>query len=150
MASSSYCTLIIKLNDGSSFVWSGEDGDSPLFTVPERAAELLAKVNSVESLKDFILKRVSAVDDPEYAKELYLSRCKEFDDSLSSVSAIEDIRSFSLEWAEYDPSDGLPPEVGCEAENLEYVFASKTCTITDEPDPEFIEDLYDFFGDLFF
>lgn len=103
----------------------------------------------MESLKDFILKCVSAVDDSESAKALYLNYCEEFDDSLSSVSSFEDICSFGLQWGEYDPADGLPPEEGCEAEKLEYVFATKTCTITEEPDEEFVGDLSDYFDRFF-
>lgn len=144
MASSSFCILTISLKNGKEITWAGEDGDSPFFQVPNNAEELLTNVHSIDALIEFILKCASAYEDFNWAKEQYLEVCKEFNASLRKVSEFESIRTLSLSWAEFDPSDEY---LTCEM--LEYNFITQECRIRDDSDESYIQELYDNHSYLF-
>jgi hypothetical protein len=97
-----------------------------------------------DSLVDFILKCASAYEEFNWAKKQYLGICKEFDDSLRSVSNFEDVSALCLSWAEFDPSEGY-----VEGEILEYDFTTRECKIRDDSDESYVQELYENHSYLF-
>ena len=136
MASSSFCNLTILLKNGREITWAGENGDRPFFQVPKNADTLLPEVHSIDALVEFILKCASAYEDFNWAKEHYSVACKKFDASLRGVSDFENISTLSLSWAEFDPSEGY-----VESELLEYDFGTRECTIKDDSDEDYIQEV---------
>ena len=149
MAGSSFCCVIISLNNGKSIKWIGEDGDTPLFRVPSNARKLLMKVASVEDLVSFLITCAAVDQGPEYASEVYRDCCKNFDAELRQVKNFSDIVSLEVSWGEYDPHDGEPPEFGCDGASVTFDFGTKKSKTSRKPDEEFVSFMIDIYSDMF-
>lgn len=149
MASSSYCEMSVALRNGTTIVWTGEDGESPFFQIPSNAKKIVSSIDSIDDLKAFILKCASVYEDYEFACGIYQQRCAEFDAALCKIDNLSEISSIKVSWGEFDPSDCLPPQVGCEGESLEFDFATQKCKTKRTAEKWFISEMVEIYGDMF-
>lgn len=148
MASFSSCEFIVKLKNKKKIKWEGENGERSLFFIPQHAEQSLKAIASVPDLISFVQLCIAADGVPEErVKEIYEARCAKFNKQLLAIEHFDDISDLSMSWGEYDPSEGYP-EDACTGQSLSYSFKTGAFKASFGPDPDFINDVSDVFGDM--
>ncbi len=149
MAEYTSCNLTVVLNNKKKIRWSGENGATPLFSVPKHAEDQLKSIHSIEDLIHFIHGCIANTGmELAQAIDIYDSQCSRFDKQLRAVDSFEKVSSLSLAWGEYDPSEGSP-EDACLGQSVSYDFKTGKCKISRQADTAFINEVCDVFGDVF-
>ena len=149
MGCSSFCEFTVKLKNKKKIQWKGQDGASPLFYVPKQAEEHLKAIHSVDDLINFVQLCIAADGISEAkAKEIYSRKCGQFDKQLKTIGQVEDLSEISMAWGQFDPSDGYPEEA-CSGQSLAYAFQTGKCKVSYQADQDFIDEMYDVYGDMF-
>lgn len=148
MGCSSYCEFVVKLKNKKKILWTGEDGFSPIFFIPDRAKERLETVHSIEDLIKFVQVCIAADGmDEARAAEVYTRKCAQFDKQLRSIERFEDLEGLSFAWGQYFPEDGAPDEA-CTGQSLDYSFKTGLLKIKREATQDFIDEMFDVYGDM--
>ena len=149
-SSSSFCVMTVSLKNGREITWIGEDGETPVFMIPDDAEKQLKEIRAIDDLIRFMLSCVAADGlSEDEAQESYNDRCEDFNKELLAISSVEDLKGLELRWSEYQSDSGEDPFSGTVGERLNFSFILNKCWIDYRADPEFITEMMEIYGDGF-
>lgn len=137
-SSSSFCVMNIKLKDGTDIHWADNCCVSlPIFQFPENTESELKKIQSIDTLVEFLYKcaRAGEIEDD------FEIECEEFIASVKEINSITDVDNLHMTWGLYESDMGLTPEEGCEGGQLNYQFETKACDLVHKADDAFINEM---------
>ena len=149
MACSSLNEFVVTLKSNQKIQWIGEDYRDPIFYVPDGAENALKNIRTGEDLAQFAFLCINDdIGDEETSKMIYEERCSQLDKQLHSIGSIEEVSTLNISWGVYYPDNGAP-EDECHGGSLAYDFTTGSIKVSREPDPEFVDEMVDIYGDLF-
>ena len=102
MAEYTSCDFTVVLNTKKKIRWSGENGATPIFSVPKQAEEHLKTIHSIEDLIHFIHLCIANTGmELAQAIDIYDRQCSRFDKQLRAIDSFNKVSSISLAWGEY-------------------------------------------------